>query len=326
MLGRPCLTIVLFALACQKPEPQEITATLGGNTVARVGAELISEETVLRIARTRGISIREARDRAVVDALFAEHARSRGALDAQQQSAVLARALLEKLQAEAIAEGPVTDEERNEAATRRWYEVARPAGSWVAKIEVTVSDTAATGSKQRAEALLERMRQTLAAELQAVREQAALDPKAGLDPTTIEQQPRGRVLLSRVRELPSEGFEVVGEEQPPFDTQGLTVLPGNRVQLGPELADAAQKLLAPGDATKPIATPGGVALFVLLGRTEASQLTMEEQNKRLAEEIVAKRTRSKINSLLESLATSNAIEVDRRADGLLSLVQLGASP
>lgn len=95
-----------------------------------VGSVSIPAEEVGRIAVAQGISVKEARERAVQDTLLSLEARER--FDETGQVALarrqaLARALLEQLREEARAQGPPTQEEVTKWTQRRWLELDRPA-------------------------------------------------------------------------------------------------------------------------------------------------------------------------------------------------------
>ena len=104
-------------------------AQLPSGVVARVGADEISLETVQRVARAQGVALSVARERSLSDALFAAGARA--AFRDRNVASVLeraawARALLERLKQDALAQGPATDAEVAELTALRWRELDRP--------------------------------------------------------------------------------------------------------------------------------------------------------------------------------------------------------
>jgi len=116
--------------ACQReriPRRSARASTRGGSSQGRVRRGHAG--TVTRIARAQGISLTQARDRAVSDALFATAARAKlegTSVVPVAERGALARALLEGLKADAISRGP--------AATPRSPSSPHVAGrSWIAQ-------------------------------------------------------------------------------------------------------------------------------------------------------------------------------------------------
>ncbi len=83
-LGLVLASLALLSCGDGKAPPPPAGAKLGGDVIARVGDEEITDATVLRISRAQNLSPREALDRAIFDALMAEEAKARGVPAARQ--------------------------------------------------------------------------------------------------------------------------------------------------------------------------------------------------------------------------------------------------
>jgi hypothetical protein len=106
------------------------SAVLGGTIVARVGDRGIDATTVAKVARARKISVYDATRLLVEEELFAQAALHQGAAAAPgvlaRIDAVLTRAWAARLDAEAMAKGPVTDEEITAVMGDDWADLDRP--------------------------------------------------------------------------------------------------------------------------------------------------------------------------------------------------------
>jgi hypothetical protein len=106
------------------------SANLGGTIVARIGDRTLDASLVANVARARNITVYEATRLLVEESLFADAARRQGALDAMgmhaRLDAVLARAFGSKLDREALAQGPITDDEIAATMGDDWIALSRP--------------------------------------------------------------------------------------------------------------------------------------------------------------------------------------------------------
>ena len=112
---------------------------------ARTGGEQIRVDSVVRIARSQGISLREARERAIDDALFAAAMRANPANTARvamAERSVLARAVVEHVRDDALRLGPPSDEEVRVLTEQRWPELDRPVSVRTTHAVVLVKSTA----------------------------------------------------------------------------------------------------------------------------------------------------------------------------------------
>lgn len=111
------------------PASSAQSARLGGDIVARVGDIPLERTLVLAVARARGISAREAVDALIGEAILAQAALHAGA--PRDPAQPLARALLDRMRDEALAQGPWTDEELGRLSKEQWKELDRPEGRTV---------------------------------------------------------------------------------------------------------------------------------------------------------------------------------------------------
>lgn len=106
------------------------SASLGGSIVARVGDVVIESSAVVAVARARKVSAWEATRFLLDEVLFAEAAKKQGALAEPgvlaRIDAPIARTIAQKLDAEALAQGPIRDDELDAVMGDDWVELARP--------------------------------------------------------------------------------------------------------------------------------------------------------------------------------------------------------
>src|SRR5262245_8483767 len=120
------VALTLLIVACTSSHdagPPPESAPLPPGVAARVGNEDLSVDLIRRVSAAQGVSIEEARRRAISDALFAAHAKqtfaSSGAIETAERSA-LARAVLERMRREVESRGPPTDAEVETVSNERW--------------------------------------------------------------------------------------------------------------------------------------------------------------------------------------------------------------
>ena len=129
--SRACAWLLVVA-ACghDAAPPKERAADLGGGVAARVGDEAIAASLVADVARTKGLTPREAMEGLVDDALAAQGSRAAGfdrdpAVDWPIVSAK-ARVTAIRLKSDSAAQGPPTDAEIDELTAQHWRQLDVP--------------------------------------------------------------------------------------------------------------------------------------------------------------------------------------------------------
>ncbi|MDI1450300.1 peptidyl-prolyl cis-trans isomerase [Polyangium sp. 6x1] len=300
------------------PPPER--AALAAGTVARVGQEEVHEGTVSRIATSQRIDATAARDLAIRDALFASEARSRGAsndpdLD-RRVSAALARRLLHQLLAEADRLGPVTDAELERVMARRWLELDRPEGFRTVHAVVRLAENADAATRSRAEVVARAIREAV---LPVGKEARTIARPQATRPFEDVNDPIVASFRSAVDGVDKDGFEIVVEALAPVTADGRLVRPEGGM-LVESFARAASALEARGDTSPLVPTSYGVHVIVLLERTPAQSVPLEERRRLVRDEVVWGRASAARSKLLEGLRRD--VLVDRSAESLLALVPI----
>jgi len=300
------------------PPPERGTLTAG--TVARVGREEVNEGTVARIAKAQALDLVAARDLAIRDALFASEARARGvtndpALEGQVNTA-LARRLLHQLLADAERQGPVTDAELERVMTRRWIELDRPEGFRTVHAVVELAENADAEARGRAEAVARVIREAVLPVAASARTIERPQPKR---PFEDVRDPIVESFRSAALAVDKDGFKVVVEALAPVAADGRLVQPGGGTLVEP-FARAASALGARGDTSPLVATSYGVHVIVLLERTPALRVPLEERRRLVRDEVVWGRASAARSKLLEGLRRD--VLVERSAESLLALVPI----
>ena len=316
-------TALLVATACDAPAPppppappKVSAASLDASTIARVGDAPVRSEEVARIAAAQSISVKEARDLAIRDALFAEEARARGVdVDPQVNAAasgVLARALVQQIAAEAEARGPVTDEELDAVTARHWTELDRPEAARVVHAVVMLPKDAPADRRASAIALADAIRKSVS---------PAIDEAHRTSPPSAEQRgaedPVVAVFKKAIADVPKNNLEVRVEPLSPVVPDGRT-LDGQRYD--ETFAKAAMDLAKRGDLSPVTETPFGFHVMLLLERVPGHSVPREERRAMVREEVMSTRARAAKDKLLEQLHHPGAVAIDRSVDAALALV------
>lgn len=307
-------TLGLLA-ACTHDEPSEpvaARASLDEGVVARVGEQRIAASTVENIAAAQSVAPREARELAIVDALFAAEAEARSldaALDFQLRTA-LARAALDELVASARAEGPPTDAELAVWTERLYYSLDRPESHRTVHAVVRVPPEADATKWSAAQAVADVVSRRVAVAAQLARETPAGAPAGQADPA--EQR-----FIELARDTPSEGFELVVQSLPPVAADGYTVQPEGRQPFDEAFVREATSLEARGSLSRPFRSAFGWHVVLLLERLPAVRVPIEERRRLLAADVWDERIRARRTQLLTRLRAEVPIEVERSADKLL---------
>ena len=308
-LPRPyarALTVVLAAWwlsACGEERAVTLShATLPPGVAARVGNDDVHVETVARIARSNGLGLELARDRAVSDALFAASVRAdpaRADFVRASERAALARALLENLREKARSAGPPSDSEVETQTRERWLELDRPESVRTTHA-VVLTKSPADDAPARA----------LAVKL--------ADAVRGVDESAE--------FIRRAQALPREAVELHAEALPPAFLDGRiwdpTLVPPRQLagELDREFTRAAHALQTPGQQSPIVKTAFGYHVILLQERLPALRLTLEERRTRLLEAVLSRRAKTELDALVNQLKTQLSVEIPRASDELTALV------
>jgi hypothetical protein len=314
-----------FLLSCgtaSAPPPPSDTK-LGGDVVARVGDELITESAVLRIAKAQHLGPRQALDRAIFDALAAQEARSSGLAESRRPelTGALARRLSADLLVESEAKGPVTLEEIGKQVERDWFTVARPRSVVTVHAVVRVAPDADPSKWEEATALASRIREAVLPAAEAARAK----PGPALEWSNRNQlpdDPAAAVFLERAESVAAQGFEVVRQRLDPVAADGLTVTPKYRDTFDPDFVKRVTTMEKRGDLSEPFRSSAGVHVVLALDWLPASELRPEELLERYRPEALDLRARARAAELRAALEPTTKVEIDRAVDALLEQVRL----
>jgi peptidyl-prolyl cis-trans isomerase C len=319
------LTLIAAGCGGSGTPPAPASGPLPPGVVARVGSREITADRVARIAAAQKISLKDARDAAIRDELFAEGALARG-LDLDREVLLstrgeLARRMLRKVLADARAT-PATEPELTVAAARRWLDVDRPEGFRTVHAVVRFAASDDDAKKARARAVAEAIR----AKIQPIAARAPEMPIAEDTPRANQRtgpnsdpDPLSAAFRKAVLEVPTDGLEVVAEPLPPVSAEARVLVPGDN-WFDQDFARAASTLKERGDLSPLVTSTFGVHVILLLERTPPNVLTGEARAARLFDDIVNERARAAQKRLLAPLRAQARVEIAADAQALISLV------
>lgn len=290
------LLAVLLAACGTRSEPESISSALPAGVTARVGAELISPNTVSRIAEKQSLAPPAALSAAVSDALLANEARAAAAPGTASsiERAAAARSLLELLAREAEAAGPPSAAEIAEILRERWAELDRP-------------DAVLT-----THAVVRNDKPEKAADARRVAEKLAV---------AVKPASNAEEFMRLAREVPAEGFEVRAEGLPPMTADGRGVDKRGDVFVGlgtfdVDFARAANQLTTPGELSPVVQSPFGFHVIRLEMRVAGHKIAEADLPAVIRPEALKRRAARARRELLEKLKLSVPVEIERAHDEL----------
>jgi hypothetical protein len=302
----PALVLLVSSACRSSPSPAAAAhASLGGDTVARVGDQAIPTSLVADVAASQKVEPSRALAFLVDDALAAAGARAAG-FDKTPEveratTAARARLVVLRLRDAARAEGLPTEAEVKELTEAHWLEVDLPERMHV--IHAVVIDP------KKPE--LESSAATLAAALAAAEATAT-------SPDDFE---------ARAKALPHEGLEVKVEALDPFVADGRTATPAGGM-LDPDFVRGAAAL-APGETSGVVHSKFGWHVIRMIERLPEHRMPFEERRRRFREEVEAFRGHRALEALLQELASQREVKVENGVDEMMTEVTmkvLGVAP
>ncbi|HQY63232.1 MAG TPA: peptidylprolyl isomerase [Polyangiaceae bacterium] len=293
----------LFAaiLACAACGEAPATATLGGDVVARVGGTIsIPASLVGRTAAESHLSRDEALERLVGDAVGAREAAETGvderpAVRVRVRAAV-ARSLVDRMQAEAVAAGPPTDAEVATLTKEAWLELDHP------ELRVAVHAVALVGegkSSVEARRLAERI---LAAVASA---------KSPDDFLALADGPK------------TPGLEVRVEVLPPVAADGRTRGGGT---LDGRFVNALFALAKVGDQSGITESPFGYHVMRLVERNPAYTMPLSERLPLFTPEVLSRRAKVRLDAALAESQKAREVVISPAAQSLIESFTFAAPP
>jgi peptidyl-prolyl cis-trans isomerase C len=299
-----------LAVACgSRPSATEAAhASLGGDTIARVGSVAIPASLVADVAKAERIPVPEALQRVVDDELAAAGARSAG-LDKTPEvvvatSAAEARRIVIGLREAARKAGPPNDDEVKELTERHWTEVDLPEQMRVIHA-VVIKDDKAFKRKPELEA-------------EAVALASALA-------TTEARATSEDDFEARAKALPHGELEVKVERLDPF------VADGRRVQaptpFDPDFVRAAVPL-AVGATSGVVRSAFGWHVIRMVERLPEHRVPFEERRRLFGEEVIVLRAWQAEGKLGDELVAKYGVTISNGVEDLMTegtMAYLGAT-
>jgi hypothetical protein len=260
-------------------------------------------ETVTRVARAQALDAKRARDRAIQDALAAEHVRSDAAyapLVSVATRAALGRVLLDSVKRSASDQGAPTDAELQKIKQERWHEFDRPEAVVTSHFVVALKD------------------EKLAPEARALAERIAEAVRDIKDP---------EVFVKRAAEFKTDKLDVRAERLPAVTRDGRTFDPKNLAAgagagFDRTFAEAAHALKAAGEHTSVVKTQFGFHVILLEERVPPFTKSHAELQSLLRDEVIMRRAQRMKQAIVDQQRNTQAVEIDRAADELMSRVRI----
>jgi hypothetical protein len=289
--------LVVVASACgQPPAPPLVqNAALGGAIVARVGDDAVPVSLVASVSEAQGLSPRQAADGLIDDAVLAQGAGARERDGSREVGwslrAARARLVVDRVRAEAAAQGPPADAEVEELTARHWETFDLPEQAVVVHA-VVLHPKKRTAEKD--------------AQVKATYDHLVRAVDGAPDAAAFEQ---------RARAVPHEpNVKLVVERLPPFVSDGRIVASKARNDMA--FATAAFTLRQPGAQAR-VESAFGWHVIQLIERLPAHVVSLEERRAAFKEEALDLRAQKAYTALLARLRGAAPISISPAADGLM---------
>ncbi|HET7543555.1 MAG TPA: peptidyl-prolyl cis-trans isomerase [Polyangiaceae bacterium] len=296
----------LTCCACSTPNSGQALPTqvrLPAGLAAKVGNDEIALSTVEGIARAQHVPLLAARELAARDAIFAAGARAEfdgGALVAVIERGARARALLERLAAEATASGPVSDAEVNELAAVRWQDFDRPQS-------VRTTHAIALVAKPEQDAAARVVAQHLYEALRGI------------------QDPQEFIAVAKT--VPHEGIEVRAERLPALTRDGRSYYPEGappelaNQRFDTDFAEGAHRLSV-GQVSEPVKSAFGYHVILCEAIFPEHRVPLAGQRRLLTDDVLKGRAERTKQGLLGRLSGATPILITRAVDDLTASVRV----
>lgn len=304
-LSPPGLAVVLLVMTpgCRT----EQTAPPGGlpeGVLAEVAGDPIDPGTVARAAKAGSLTLAQALDATMADAVFAAEARATlpPARIGVVERTARARVLLEKLWAQARARGPATVAELDAATQRRWWELDRPV--------LTRTTHAVVISKGPADDPAAR----------ALAERVAMAAASAPDASAFRRAAEA---------VPHDGFEVKVEDLKPCTADGRVLDPASPPPPGSQVGRYAAAYASAADAiahvpgkSPVVRTSFGYHVIFASERIAERRIPEHERRVMLESEVHETRAGLLMQELLAELRRLDPVEIDRAAQDLTERVKV----
>lgn len=302
-LARRCLTavaIVASIFGCAERERYAAPAARDPDwaaihAAAKVGDSLVSTALLERARAALSNSSEEplfALVKARLYGQFAEHGGLEHGRERMVSRALLARAWMERLEAEARKAGPPTDVELAAMTERHWVESDRPEALQTCHALVHDDKVDAASARVAAQKLAE-----------------SLKPFSRCDD-----------FLEHAKAFSFAGLKITAERLPPVLADGRTLIvndEGSPVQEGPtfdlDFARAAHQIHAVGEQSALAHSSFGWHIILLESRVAAKRVPLEERKQRFANEILLERARRAVDQSIADARANTPVTVDRAA-------------
>lgn len=287
--------VLVLAAACGTS-----SVPLGGDVIARVDDTVISSEVVKRAAQEGQVSKEESVERLLGDAIGAQEA-LRAHLDERPDvrgrlRAVLARGVVERVQANARAEGPPNDQEVDALTQEAWFEVDRP------EMRSSVHAVVMFGKKDdRKDPAVRTPRKELAETIRTL--------------VLTAKTPDELIALASAK---SDGkLEVRAEKLDPVTADARLA---NGSSFDPDFVKGLFAIGKVGDTSVVVESASGFHVIRLVEILPERHLPIEERRRRFAEEIYARRVRKALDEHLTLLTKTQTVTVSPAASNILAEV------
>lgn len=278
---------------------------VGPEVAAMVGHSQIGIATVERAIKYSVGEPKLVLNKLIEARLYGSYALSGGLEQGRLRTttrAVLARALLERIEEKAKTPAAATDAELKTMTERRWIEFDRPEAVTTCHAIVHAEGLESSAGWSLAKRLAEALR--------------AFSVCEGF--------------LARAREFPVAGAKITAERLPPVTPEGRTLIldaQGEPVDEGAtfdeEFARSAHRIKTIGGQSGVVQTSFGWHVILLESRLPAKRVNLDERRERLTGDILRQRAQDMSAALLEASRQRVPISIERSAVETTARVQVG---